>query len=145
MNAPRILHYPGSKWSMAEWIIGRMPPHTTYLEPFFGSGAVFFNKPRTPLETIGDISSDVTNLFRMIRDRRDELAEKVRWTPYSREEYRLSDDDCDDELERARRFMVRCWMARGAKTSDKTGWRHVIDYSARPSSPAAEWMRVPEK
>ena len=51
-------------------IIGRMPPHTTYLEPFFGSGAVFFNKPRAPLETIGDISGDVTNLFRMIRDRR---------------------------------------------------------------------------
>lgn len=38
MNA--ILKYPGSKWSLAEWIIGHFPPHHSYLEPFFGSGAV---------------------------------------------------------------------------------------------------------
>lgn len=34
------LKYPGSKWRMAEWIISLMPPHKSYLEPFFGSGAV---------------------------------------------------------------------------------------------------------
>ena len=66
MIAPRILHYPGSKWSMAEWIISHMPPHQTYLEPFFGSGAVFFNKPPSPLETINDIDGDVVNLFRKV-------------------------------------------------------------------------------
>lgn len=87
MKAPRILHYPGSKWSMADWIISHMPPHKTYLEPFFGSGAVFFNKPPSELETINDLDGDVVNLFRVIRDRPKELAHLVRWTPYSREEY----------------------------------------------------------
>lgn len=38
----RILNYPGSKWSMAKWIIDHMPRHEVYLEPYFGSGAVFF-------------------------------------------------------------------------------------------------------
>ncbi len=33
----RILHYPGRKWSMAEWIISQMSAHTTYLKQFFGS------------------------------------------------------------------------------------------------------------
>jgi len=41
-----ILKYPGAKWNLANWIIQQMPPHKVYLEPFFGSGAVFFNKPR---------------------------------------------------------------------------------------------------
>lgn len=27
MNVTRILHYPGSKWSLAQWIIDHMPPH----------------------------------------------------------------------------------------------------------------------
>lgn len=144
MTAPRILHYPGSKWSMAEWIISHMPPHQTYLEPFFGSGAVFFNKPPSPLETINDIDGDVVNLFRVIRDRPDELARLVYWTPYSREEYYASYDmEGADELERARRFLVRCWMARGVRTIDQTGWRHIIDLSG--PAVVRMWNELPEK
>mgnify|MGYP002606369201 CR=1 FL=1 len=41
-----IIKYPGSKWSIADWIINFFPEHHTYLEPFFGSGAVLFNKTR---------------------------------------------------------------------------------------------------
>lgn len=143
MQAPRILHYPGSKWSMAEWIISHMPPHSTFLEPFFGSGAMFFNKEPSQLETINDIDGDVVNLFRMIRDRPEELAHLVRWTPYSREEYYASYEPVENELERARRFLVRCWMARGAKTSDRTGWRHIIDHNG--PRPVHQWNEVPEK
>lgn len=35
-----VLKYPGSKWRLADWIVSIMPPHKSYLEPFFGSGAV---------------------------------------------------------------------------------------------------------
>ncbi|ALS27172.1 D12 class N6 adenine-specific DNA methyltransferase [Paenibacillus sp. 32O-W] len=143
MTAPRILHYPGSKWSLAAWIIDRMPPHQTYLEPFFGSGAVFFNKRPSTLETINDIDGDVVNLFRVIRDRPDELARLVYWTPYSREEYYASYGHADDELERARRFLIRCWMARGARSSDRNGWRHVIDHCG--PRPVKQWNDIPDK
>lgn len=44
-----IMKYPGSKWSLAEWIISFFPPHHSYLESFFGSGAVLFNKPAVEL------------------------------------------------------------------------------------------------
>lgn len=47
-----VLKYTGSKWRMADWIISLMPPHRSYLEPFFGSGAVFFKKPPSRIETI---------------------------------------------------------------------------------------------
>ena len=128
---------------MADWIISHMPPHTTYLEPFFGSGAVFFNKPPSALETINDIDGDVVNLFRVIRDRPEELARVVYWTPYSREEYYASYERVEDELERARRFLVRCWMARGARSSDRNGWRHIIDHSG--PRPVKQWNDVPDK
>lgn len=39
-----VLKYPGAKNRLAEWIISFIPEHRVYLELFFGSGAVFFNK-----------------------------------------------------------------------------------------------------
>ena len=50
-----IIKYPGSKWSIADWIINFFPKHHTYLEPFFGSGAVLFNKTRSEFEVIGNV------------------------------------------------------------------------------------------
>jgi len=144
MSAPRILHYPGSKWSLAPWIVSHFVPHSTYLEPFFGSGAVLFNKPPSSLETVNDLDGDVVNLFRVIRDRPDELARLVYWTPYSRQEYYNSyQREGLDELERARRFLVRCWMARGAKTSDRTGWKNNIQTEGTIG--AKYWVDIPER
>ncbi|WP_188773694.1 DNA adenine methylase [Paenibacillus hunanensis] len=145
MKSPRILHYPGSKWSMAEWIISHMPQHSAYLEPFMGSGAVLFNKPPVSLETVNDLDGDIVNLFSVIRDHPEELARLVEYTPYSRQEYYRSYDYTDDitDLERARLFMVRCWMARGARSSDRNGWRHVIDHNG--PRPVRQWNDVPQK
>jgi DNA adenine methylase len=36
--------YIGSKAGVFRRIIGEMPPHTLYVEPFFGSGAIFWKK-----------------------------------------------------------------------------------------------------
>lgn len=144
MAIPRILHYPGSKWSMASWIISHMPEHKTYLEPFFGSGAVFFNKGPSQIETINDLDSSVVNLFKVIRDCPTELADGIQWTPLSREEYYTSYEyETGNEIENARRFLVRCWQAIGAKTSDRTGWRSLI--SSNGPDTAKEWGKLPEK
>ena len=124
-----VLKYPGSKWSLARWIISHFPDNyekMTYLEPYMGSLAVFFNKRRSAVETINDLDGNVVNLFRVMRERPEELARAVELTPWSRDEYRLSYQKTGDELEDARRFLVRMWMAIGAKSSDITGWRNNI-------------------
>lgn len=72
-----IMKYPGSKWGSAPWIIQNFPDHHSYLEPFFGSGAVFFNKPRSDIETINDINGDVINLFKWIKDDPEKLAHEI--------------------------------------------------------------------
>jgi DNA adenine methylase len=68
------MKYPGSKWGSADWIISHFPEHHSYLEPFFGSGGVFFNKPRSDIETINDLDGEVVNLFRQIRNDPERLA-----------------------------------------------------------------------
>lgn len=52
-----VLKYPGSKWRIAGEIVARIPEHHTYLEPFFGSGAVFFSKEPSRIEMINDLTT----------------------------------------------------------------------------------------
>ena len=125
MRKKTILRWPGAKWRIADWIISQFPAHEVYVEPFFGSGAVFFRKPPSGTETINDIDGDVVNLFKVVRDDAENLCRAVEITPYSRQEYQLSHDIAADPVERARRFLVRTWQAFGGKTSSNAGgWAH---------------------
>ena len=107
MNA--ILKYPGAKWSLAEWVIGHFPSHHSYLEPFFGSGAVLFRKERSHIETVNDLDGDVVNLFECVRQDPERLARAVYYTPYSRQEYERSflADTSAEPFDRALRFLDR--------------------------------------
>lgn len=139
----RILNYPGSKWSMADWIISHFPEHDVYLEPYFGSGAIFFNKKPARIETINDLDSQVINLFQIMREQPNELARLISLTPYSREEYYQSYELTEDSLENARRMLVRCWQAIGAKRSDRTGWRSCIKESGPKNT--IQFSKLPEQ
>lgn len=87
MGIPRMPHYPGSKRSMADWIISCMPKHSTYLKPFFSSGTVVFNKKASNIETINDIDEQIVNLFRVVRIQAEELARLIYFIPLSWQEY----------------------------------------------------------
>jgi DNA adenine methylase len=141
MNA--VIRYPGSKWSLAGWIIQHFPAgyeKMVYLEPFAGSGAVFFNKKPGAVETINDLDSDIVNLFRILREKPDALKHVLELTPYSRQEYEKSYQACDDPLEQARRFMVRTTQAIGAKMGTKCGWRN--HKQMRIGGTACKWASI---
>lgn len=141
-----VLKYPGSKWNVADWIISHMPEHEAYLEPFFGGGAIFFSKEPVGYETINDINSDVTNLFKIIRDYPAELAYLVNFTPYSRQEFDLSWTDSEglSEIEKARLFLIKCWQGFGGRLSSKPGWACEIQPGAKRNSIVNRWNRVPK-
>lgn len=149
MKAP--IKYPGAKWSMAEWIVAKMPPHKVYLEPFFGSGAVFFNKPAVQYETINDIDDRVVNFFKVCRDRPEDLARAVALTPWSRKEFEAVQEEragqripmTGDPVEDARRFVIRCSQGFGNKTADRVGWKNT-KHSAGPSNPRV-WSALPDR
>lgn len=94
-----------------------------YLEPFAGSLAVFFNKNPSIIEIVNDLDSEIVNLFRVLREKPDKLIEAILLTPYSREEYDLAFEPCEDPLERARRFMIIANMGVGSKRSTKSCWQ----------------------
>jgi len=137
-----VLRYPGAKWKMADWIIRHFPPHRVYLEPFFGSGAVFFSKKPVDVETINDIDGEIVNLFRVIREWPQELASMIDMTPWAREEYCKSYEKTDDPVEEARRFLVRCWQAHGSSYIYKPGWRNCI---AGRDSYTPTWNQLPRR
>ena len=85
-----IVKYPGSKWRLAEQIVSLFPKHHSYLEPFFGSGAVLFSKPRSNIETVNDLDGDVANLFQCIQKDPEKLSRMVYFTPFSRQIYNES-------------------------------------------------------
>lgn len=134
------LRYYGGKWRLAPWIISYFPTHLNYVEPCGGAASVLLQKPKAPLETYNDLSGDVVNFFRVLRDHRDTLLDKIYLTPWAREEY----NDClrptDDPIEAARRFYaVGCMGFNGATvaTKGKYGWRNITDHKKR-QTPSAD-------
>lgn len=49
---------PGGKKLLAKRLIALFPEHSTYVEPFVGGGAVFYGKPPSEREIIGDLDLD---------------------------------------------------------------------------------------
>ncbi len=140
-----IAKYPGSKWSLADWIIRFFPKHHSYLEPFFGSGAVLFNKPRSNIETVNDLDCNVVNLFECIRENPEKLARMIYMTPYAREVYERSYEEIpEDKFEVALNFYIRLNMCHGFRTNKKVGWKNDVQGRERAYA-SQDWCNLPEK
>ena len=122
------------------------PEHHSYLEPFFGSGAVLFNKARSHIETVNDLDGNVVNLFEWIRKDPERLAHEIYWTPYARQVY----EDAfaavpEDSLGRAVNFYIRLNMGHGFRTNgEKVGWKNDVQGRER-SYASQDWRSLPEK
>lgn len=144
MNA--IMKYPGSKWSIANWVISFFPSHHSYLEPFLGSGAVLFNKPRSNIETVNDLDGNVINLFEWIRRDPEKLAREIYLTPYARQIYNTAfETEPKDSFEKAVNFYIRLNMGHGFRTNgEKVGWKDDVQGRERAYS-SQDWCNLPGK
>lgn len=68
-----ILRRLGNKKKLAKKIQAHFPPHKIYIEPFFGAGGMFFNKPKAKYNIVNDLDSDVFNLFQVVMNQKEEL------------------------------------------------------------------------
>jgi len=57
---------PAGKMRMAVSLASKIPTHSTYVEPFAGSSAVFFAKPKASVEVLNDLDSDVSNALKSL-------------------------------------------------------------------------------
>ena len=144
-----VLKYPGSKWNIAGKLASLVPEHHSYLEPYFGSGALLFHKPPSAIETVNDLDSEVVNLFRCIQKDSERLSRLVMTTPYSREVYDRQFTAAPEELyasdfQKAAGFLVRCWQGYGYRTDgSKPGWRNDVQGRERAYA-LRDWYRLPE-
>lgn len=152
MEGP-LFRYAGAKWRLARWIISHFPSHETYVEPFLGSGCVFFQKEVSRSEYLVDVDRHIVDFFRLVRDHPGELAHAINLTPYARAEYedamqRLRDDLSLDEseLERVRVWLVAQQMSFGGNghARDKIGWRHNGKESGH-GGVIRQWRNLPRR
>ena len=146
MNAPTrpIVRYHGGKFLLANWIISNFPPHRTYVEPFGGGGSVLLRKPRSYAEVYNDLDGEIVNVFRVVRDRGDELRRALELTPFAREEFLLSYDPSDDPVEQAMRTITRSFMGfcSAAVCGEVSGFRANSNRSG--TTPAQNWRNYPD-
>lgn len=140
-----IVRYHGGKWKLAPWIISHFPPHRVYTEAFGGGGSVLLRKPRSHGEVYNDLDGEIVNVFRMVRDRGEELRRALELTPFARVEFLESYKPSDDPLEQARRTVLRSFQGFGsaAVCGESSGFRAN---SNRPgTTPAHDWRNYPHQ
>lgn len=84
-----MIRWAGGKGRQLKDLLPLIPLGKTYIEPFGGGASVLLNKQPSEVEVYNDLDSALVNLFEVVRDDEtfDALAERLRWTPYSREEF----------------------------------------------------------
>ena len=112
------ISYYGGKQMMANHILPLIPQHRTYVEPFFGGGAIFWLKPPSEYEVVNDISSRLITFYKVLKYDFDKLKILVDETFHSREqhndakvEYKDGKDEIADMLKMAWAVWVQTNMS----------------------------------
>lgn len=129
---------------LAPWIIQHLPPHRQYIEPFGGGGSVLLRKAPSFTEVYNDLDEEVVTLFKIARERGDELRAALALTPFSRAEFERAYLRTSDPFEIARRCVVRSFMgfgSDGVHSCHRTGFRGHSERSG--TTPAHDWKNLP--
>lgn len=134
---------------LAPWIISNFPAHRVYTEVFGGGASVLLRKQRSYSEVYNDLSGDVVNVFKVVRDHGEELTRRIELTPFSREEFETFDADylafLEDPIERARVIIFRSFAGFGSGSTNlnhATGFRCNSNRSG--TTPAHDWANYPK-
>lgn len=82
------ISYYGGKQQMLRHILPLIPKHKTYIEPFFGGGAVFWAKQPAQVEIINDLNAHVINFYKVLKTRFNDLSTLIQATLHSRDLYK---------------------------------------------------------
>ena len=96
-----LLTYFGGKQRLAKWIVSKFPDdyqQRHYIEPFFGGGAVFFQKEPSKLETINDLNKNLYRLYRAFKEHPKEIKEKFKGYLYIEEDFKRSKQVYNGEI-----------------------------------------------
>jgi DNA adenine methylase len=81
------LSYYRGKQHLASKILGLIPEHRIYCEPFIGGGAVFFAKGPSPVEIINDANGELVNFYEVLQHDFSALEKEITISLHSRKQH----------------------------------------------------------
>jgi DNA adenine methylase len=78
------ISYYGGKQQLAKTIVGLIPPHRLYCEPFLGGAAIFFAKEPATVEIINDTNGELVNFYKVLKTNFGALEREITQTLHSR-------------------------------------------------------------
>jgi DNA adenine methylase len=134
MKQRPLINYFGGKFTSRKWILANLPPSKTYVEPFGGGGTILLFKDRVKNEVYNDIDGEIVNVFKVVRDRYQELKRYLQFTPYSREVYDEARLYSFCPVERAAKTIIKSFMGIGDSINNNTGFRNSISQNSSPAT-----------
>jgi len=141
------IKWHGGKYYLRKWIVGLMPPHLHYVEPFFGGGGILLardpdrdwmstetekpSKVKLPAalqgssEVANDLHGELINFWRVLQNPEDfeGFRKRIEMTPFSEAEFddawkRSSVGEPASNVERAVRFFILARQSRQGLMKD---------------------------
>jgi DNA adenine methylase len=123
-----ILRRLGNKSELSSSIIKHFPKHKYFVDVFFGAGGIFFNKPKSDYNILNDIDSDVTNLFLVVLNQKDELEKSFYEMPIHSDLVKYWYSKIEDEpIKKALRFLL---LSNFTLLGTGTSVRHMVSFGA---------------
>jgi DNA adenine methylase len=102
-----ILTRPGNKRKLAVDIYQYFPEHKLRITLFFGAGGMFFYTPKAKYNIVNDLDDDVTNLFLVVLNQKEELTRLLEQMPISQSLFKYWKDNQEtDPVKKAIRFLL---------------------------------------
>ncbi|TWU18531.1 DNA adenine methylase [Allorhodopirellula heiligendammensis] len=139
------LKWHGGKYYLRSWIIGLMPPHLHYVEPFFGGGGILLARDpnrdwmavgdekltaaeKGSSEVVNDLHGELINFWRVLQSAEhfEAFRQRVEMTPFSEDEFDQAKELSPDAgaasdrspLERAVHFFILARQSRQGLMKD---------------------------
>jgi len=138
-----FVRWVGGKSKVAHHIINEIPlDHLAYIEPFFGSGAVLFQKRKSAVEIANDACGDLVSFYKVIQERPQELVDAFRYVLIHEKTFNdLALSRPTDELQKAVRLY---FLSRVCFAGDVS--KPYFSPSARSAgSPNTKWTETLER
>ncbi len=152
MKIKAIAPWFGGKRQAASAIVKIIGEHKSYWEPFCGSMAVLFAKPKCGMETVNDLHGDLVNLARVLQDPELglQLYERAHKTLYSEALFRDAKDALAQpragnaiDVDRAYNYFVMSWLGiNGVSGTKRCDYQFAMRWCLGGGQGATRWQAV---
>jgi DNA adenine methylase len=133
------ISYYGGKQQLAGAILGLIPPHRLYCEPFIGGAAVFFAKEPSNVEVINDTNGEIINFYEVLKRDFSALEKEIEISLHSRKKHHQAEvvyanPDMFDRVKRAWAVWMLANSSYGCRLDSGFGYDLMGGYSKKLSN-----------